>query len=59
MPHKKLEKKKRKPLGIEAMVEPDIGASYVRGAWMKKMTVLRKRKQEQAKRSQSKQKFRP
>jgi hypothetical protein len=58
MPHKKLEKE-RKPLGIEAIVEPGFGALYVRRAWMKKMNALRKRKHEQAKRSQSKQKFRP
>ncbi|MGA9388079.1 MAG: hypothetical protein WBV70_04555 [Candidatus Bathyarchaeia archaeon] len=59
MPHKKLEKKKRKPLGMEAIVEPGIGALYARGAWMKKMNALRKRKHEQAERNQSKQKFRP
>jgi len=38
MPRKKSRnKKKRKPVGIGAVVEPDVGALYVRGTWMKKL----------------------
>ena len=45
MPRKKLrKKKKRKKVGIEAIVEPGVGALYVRGAWMKKLSKLGKKK---------------
>jgi len=45
MPRKKLQKKrKHKTVGIEAVVEPGVGALYVRGAWMKKLDELGKRK---------------
>lgn len=45
MPRKKSrKKKKRKTVGIEAVAEPGVGALYVRGAWMKKLKELGKRK---------------
>jgi len=45
MSRKKLQKKrKRKTVGIEAVVEPGVGALYVRGAWMKKLDEMGKRK---------------
>jgi len=46
MPRKKLKKKKgkHKTVGIEAVVEPGVGALYVRGTWMKKLNDLSKRK---------------
>lgn len=37
-------KRKRKVTGIGAIVEPEVGAIYVRGAWMKKLDDLGKRK---------------
>ena len=37
-------KRKRKATGIGAIVEPGVGAIYVRGAWMKKLDGLGKRK---------------
>jgi len=45
MPRKK-QRKKRQPekVGIEAVVEPGVGALYVRGIWMKKLKDLDKRK---------------
>lgn len=44
MPRKKTEKKKHKKVGIEAVVEPGVGALYTRGTWMKKLSELSKRK---------------
>jgi len=45
MPRKKQRKKKKsEKVGIEAVVEPGVGALYVRGAWMKKLKDLNKRK---------------
>jgi len=46
MPRKKLQKKKGKheTIGIEAVVEPGVGALYVRGTWMRKLNDLSKRK---------------
>jgi len=45
MSRKKSQKKrKHKTVGIEALVEPGVGALYVRGAWMKKLNELGKRK---------------
>jgi len=44
MPHKKIEKKKHRKVGIEAVVEPGVGALYTRGTWMKKLNELGKRK---------------
>ena len=49
MSRKESEKKKKpKKAGIEAIVEPGVGALYVRGTWMKKLKDLdeRKRKKE-------------
>jgi hypothetical protein len=37
-------KRKRKASGMGAIVEPGVGAIYVRGAWMKKLDDLGKRK---------------
>jgi hypothetical protein len=46
MTRKKLapKQKKHKTVGMEAIVEPGVGALYVRGTWMKKMDALGKRK---------------
>ena len=45
MPRKKQRKeRKSEKVGIEAVVEPGVGALYVRGAWMKKLKDLDKRK---------------
>jgi hypothetical protein len=41
---KSQKKRKHKTTGIEAVVEPGVGALYVRGAWMKKLDELGKRK---------------
>jgi len=50
MTRKKLQKKtKHKPAGIEAVVEPGVGALYVRGTWMRKLDELGKRKRKQVK----------
>ncbi len=38
-------KKKRGKAGLGAVVEPGVGALYVRGAWMKKLAELGKGKQ--------------
>ncbi|MDI6904103.1 MAG: hypothetical protein QMD13_01220 [Candidatus Bathyarchaeia archaeon] len=57
MPRKKSRKKrKRKPVGIGAIVEPGVGALYVRGAWMKKLNELGKSKRKQIKKSRGKRK---
>lgn len=48
MPRKKSQKKKKhEKIGIEAVVEPGVGALYVRGTWMKKLKDLGKRKRKQ------------
>lgn len=49
---KSRKRRKRKATGIGAIVEPGVGAIYVRGAWMKKLDDLGKRK----KKSRKKQK---
>jgi hypothetical protein len=55
MSRKKPRKKsKRKAVGIEAVVEPGVGALYVRGAWMKKLDEIGKRKRKLVKKSRSK-----
>jgi len=41
---------------VEAVVEPGVGALYVRGAWMKKLDDLGKRKRKQIKKSYIKRK---
>jgi len=48
MPRKKQPKtRRRKTVGIEAVVEPGVGALYVRGPWIKKLNALGKRKRRQ------------
>ena len=45
MPRKKgLKKKKDGKVGIGAIVEPGVGALYVRSPWMKKLKELGKKK---------------
>jgi len=44
MSRKKSQKKKRRPVGVEAVVEPGVGALYVRGTWIKKLDELGKHK---------------
>jgi hypothetical protein len=45
MPRKKQQKQKQsKKVSVEAVVEPGVGALYVRGTWMKKLKDLDKRK---------------
>ncbi len=58
MPRRKSEKKRRKATGIEAIVEPGVGAIYSRGAWMKKLDDLGKEKRKEIKRSKVKRKQR-
>lgn len=44
MPRRRPQKKeKRKATGIEAIVEPGVGAIYTRSTWMKKLDDLSKR----------------
>jgi hypothetical protein len=58
MPRKKPQKKrKRKTVGVEAVVEPGVGALYVRGTWMKKLNELGRRKRGQVKKSRGKRKY--
>jgi len=55
MPRKKSRKKrKRKTVGIGAIVEPGVGALYVRGAWMKKLKEIGKGKRKQIKKTHGK-----
>jgi len=55
MPRKKSsKKKKRKAVGIDAVVEPGVGALYVRGTWMKKLKELGKHKRKLIKKSRGK-----
>ena len=58
MPRKKLRKKKKKrePVGIEAVVEPGVGSLYVRGPWMKKLNELDKQKRKQTRKWRGKRK---
>lgn len=51
-------KKRRKAVGIEAIVKPGVEAVYTRGAWMKKLDDLGKGKREKIKRSKVKPKKR-
>ena len=45
MPREKQRKKKKsEKVGIEAVVEPGVGALYVRDTWMKKLKEMGKRK---------------
>jgi len=57
MPRKRAwKKRKRKAVGLGAIVEPGVGALYVRGAWMKKLDELGKHKRKLIKKSRSKRK---
>lgn len=54
---KRKSRKKRKTSGIGAIVEPGVGASYIRGAWMKKLDNLGKQqKRKQLRKSRVKRK---
>jgi len=45
MPRRKsLKESKHRTVGIEAIVEPGVGAVYTRGAWMKKLNELGKKR---------------
>jgi len=35
-------------MGIEAVIEPGVGALYVRGPWMRKLSELGKRKRKKS-----------
>jgi len=57
MPRKESRKRrKRKKAGLGTVVEPGVGALYVRGAWMKKLKELGKHKRKLMKKSRSKRK---
>ncbi len=57
IPRKKSKKKrKHKKVGVEAVVEPGVGALYVRGTWMRKLNEMEKRKRKQVKKSRGKRK---
>ncbi|MFQ6065409.1 MAG: hypothetical protein ACE5L6_08035 [Candidatus Bathyarchaeia archaeon] len=56
MPRRKADKKKRKAIGIEAIVEPGVGALYPRGTWMKKLDDLGKRKRKSVRKSKAERK---
>jgi len=57
MSRKKSQKKrKHKTVGIEAVVEPGVGALYVRGTWMKKLNEMGKHKRKLMRKSRSKRK---
>jgi len=47
---KSRKKRKHKKVGVEAIVEPGVGALYVRGTWMKKLDELGKRKSRKSRR---------
>lgn len=53
MPRKKSPKKKKTDkAGIETIVEPGVGALYVRGTWRKKLKDLAERKEKRKQREQ-------
>lgn len=57
MPRKKSQKrKKHKKAGLGGIVEPGVGALYVRGAWMKKLKEMGKHKRKLIKKSRGKKK---
>ena len=58
MPRRRSEekKKKRKAVGVEAIVEPGVGAIYSRGAWMKKLDDLGKGKRKPVRKRKVKRK---
>jgi len=53
---KSQKKKKRRTVGVEAVVEPGVGALYVRGTWIKKLNELGKHKRKLTKMSRVKRK---
>jgi len=57
LPRKKSRKKKKdKSAGIGSIVEPGVGALYVRGSWMKKLKEIGKSKHKPAKKKLRKRK---
>ncbi len=57
MPRRRVQKKeRRKATGIEAIVEPGVGAIYTRGTWMKKLDDLGKRERKPVKKRKVKSK---
>mgnify|MGYP001025373140 FL=1 len=57
MPRRRPQKKEgRKTIGIEAIVEPGVGAIYTRGTWMKKLDDLGKRERKPVKKRKVKPK---
>jgi hypothetical protein len=58
MPRRRSEKKRRKAVGIEAIVKPGVEAIYSRGAWMKKLDDLGKGKRKLVRKSKLKRKQR-
>ncbi len=57
MPRRRPQKKeKRKATGIEAIVEPGVGAIYTRSTWMKKLDDLDKRERKPIKKRKVKPK---
>jgi len=55
MPRRKsLKESKRRTVGIEAIVEPGVGAVYARGAWMKKLNELGEKKRKPIEKRQQK-----
>jgi len=49
-------KERRKAIGIEAIVEPGVGAIYTRGTWMKKLNDMGKRERKASKKGKVKPK---
>jgi len=57
MPRRRPQKKeRRKAIGIEAIVEPGVGAIYTRGTWMKKLNDMGKRERKTGKKRKVKPK---
>jgi len=57
MPRRRPQKKeRRKAIGIEAIVEPGVGAIYTRGTWMKKLNDMGKRERKPGKKRKVKPK---
>ena len=57
MPRRRPRKKeRRKAIGIEAIVEPGVGAIYTRGTWMRKLDDLGKRERKPVKKRKVKPK---
>jgi len=55
MPRKRsLKESRHRTIGIEAIVEPGVGAVYARSAWMKKLNELGKKKRKPIEKRQQK-----